>query len=47
MSPSLLRLWRTGAEKFMYSSSEDDDCDVNYFNTYDIILNHDFTFSSL
>ena len=27
-SPSILRLWRTGADKYIYSSSEDGDCDV-------------------
>ena len=28
LSPSLLRLWRTGADGLQYSSSEDGDCDV-------------------
>ena len=27
-SPSLLRLWRTGADNYLYSSSEDGDVDV-------------------
>ena len=27
-SPSILRLWRTGADKYIYSSPEDGDCDV-------------------
>ena len=28
-SSSLLRLWRTGADKLLYSSSEDGDLDVS------------------
>ena len=30
-SDSLLRLWRTGADEYLYSSSEDGDCDVSYY----------------
>ena len=28
LSPSLLRLWRTGADRLQYCLSEDGDCDV-------------------